>query len=511
MDASMFSLRLSCSLLSLVTAVSCRGAEEVSSPHVEVSRLAGSWYSADADALRKELTSYLDESPVVTSGRVCALIVPHAGYRYSGRVAAEGYKQVVGRKFRRVVVMGPSHRVFLPGAASVPDADAYRTPLGEVRVDREFIAKLLRSPFIRQVPEAHAGEHSVEIQFPLLQTALPGVPVAPLVVGQLDRASAAGLATALRAQLDDDTLVVASSDFTHYGANFDYVPFTDNIAENIEKLDMGAYALIERKNAEGFADYCKSTGATVCGRDGITVLLSLLPADARVQRVRYDTSGRMTGDFKSSVSYLSAAVVGSWGGATAASSVGTGTATLTETEQKVLLRLARRTIEHFFEKGDIPATDALRIALTPSMRAVRGAFVTLKERGELRGCIGEIRPQRPLCEAVMAHAINAAVRDHRFSPVRREELDSLVIEISALTPPRKVGSYSDIVIGRDGMVLQKGGAGAVFLPQVAPEQHWTLEETLTHLSLKAGLGPDDWREGARFETFQAEVFSEEHP
>ena len=145
-----------------------------------------------------------------------------------------------------------------------------------------------------------------------------------------------------------------------------------------------------------------------------------------------------------------------------------------------------------------------------STLAKMGAFVTLNDRitGVLRGCIGEILPMRPLVEAVAARAVDAALRDPRFSPVQERELASLRVEVSALTPPKRVASWREIVLGRDGMTLEKIGRFAVFLPQVAPEQGWDLPTTLSYLSQKAGLASDAWRDGATFETFQAEVFHE---
>ena len=148
------------------------------------------------------------------------------------------------------------------------------------------------------------------------------------------------------------------------------------------------------------------------------------------------------------------------------------------------------------------------MAATPAMQEVMGAFVTLHKHGQLRGCIGEIFPRRPLMEAVADQAVNAAFKDPRFPKLREDELELIDLEISALTAPRTVAGYRDIELGKHGIVLYKGGRSAVFLPQVAPEQGWDLETTLTHLSMKAGLGPDDWKNGCEFQVFEAIVFSE---
>lgn len=181
---------------------------------------------------------------------------------------------------------------------------------------------------------------------------------------------------------------------------------------------------------------------------------------------------------------------------------------LTVQDQKILLKIARDTIKFTLHNRKAPRQSDIAENLTEPLKAERAAFVTLTIGGMLRGCIGDIFPCDPLYLSVMRNAVNAAFKDPRFPQLSPAELEKLEIEISALTPPKQVPDYSDIRIGTDGIVLSKGRAKAVFLPQVAPEQGWNLQQTLTHLARKAGLGPDDWKQGARFEVFQAEVFNE---
>lgn len=184
-------------------------------------------------------------------------------------------------------------------------------------------------------------------------------------------------------------------------------------------------------------------------------------------------------------------------------------ATLAEDEKRALLSLARGTLEHYVHHQRALTPQDLGVTITAGMKQVMGAFVTLHQHGRLRGCIGEIFPQRPLYEAVMDHAVNSGTRDHRFSAVVAQELPTLHYEISALTEPEPVASCEDIEIGRHGMVVEKDGRSAVFLPQVAPQQGWDIAQTLTHLSQKAGLPPDAWQDGASFTVFEAIVFGEE--
>lgn len=473
------------------------------------SPLAGMWYDADAKTLAAEIDRYIADADTRPLDTVQALVLPHAGYRYSGAAAASGLKAAGGRPYKRVIVMGPSHRAFMDGYAHVSDATHIATPLGEVPLDLDAIAALLKHPEFRVVRNVDASEHCVQIQLPLLQRTLKTFQLVPIVVGTVDDGAVKRMATILLDIVTPDTLVIASSDFTHYGASFGYKPFDDNILENLKQLDLGAWEHIQKKDAAGFKRYVDDTGATICGRHPISILLSMLPGASEAQLLNYDTSGRMTGDTSTSVSYMSIAFTGLWPEKkTAPESAGVSEDPLPSQDKALLLKLARGVLESYIKTGKKAQPEDLGIEITPAMRPTMGAFVTLTLNGQLRGCIGEIFPRRPLYEAVMERAIDAGVNDPRFNMVTEKELPMLEYEISALTPPVPVNSYQDIVIGKHGMVIQKHGRSAVFLPQVAPEQHWTLEETLTHLALKAGLPQDAWKEGATWTVFEAIVFSD---
>jgi AmmeMemoRadiSam system protein A len=238
------------------------------------------------------------------------------------------------------------------------------------------------------------------------------------------------------------------------------------------------------------------------------------PTEAKL--LKYTTSGEITGDFSNSVSYLSVAFCGTWRNCPpprllAQSSAGAeDVPELTERDKKQLLVLARRSIVSFLEWRKVPTASDLNIKITEAMKEPRAAFVTLKKNSRLRGCIGDIFPRQPLCKSVISNAINAAVNDRRFLPVTKDQFDDIDIEISALTVPKPIASSERIRIGIDGVVLRKDGHSAVFLPQVATEQRWNLEQMLTQLSLKARLPADAWKQGASFLVFQAEVFGEDH-
>jgi AmmeMemoRadiSam system protein A/AmmeMemoRadiSam system protein B len=389
---------------------------------------------------------------------------------------------------------------------SVPEADFYETPLGRVPVDRDAVNQLLKNDIFRSLPEAHLYEHSVQMEIPFLQVIEKEFRIVPIVIGSCDETTLKKAAVILKKLLDRDTLLIASSDFVHYGPNYNYIPFREKIPENLRKLNFGAYNLIEKCDSAAFMNYVQKTGATICGRTAIALLLSVLPPGTKVRKLYYTTSGKLTGDYTNSVCYMSIAFTGKYTGTR--EKTGKNKNSLTDDDKKTLLKLARSSLIYFLKKRKIPAPEDLGIKINGRMKVERAAFVTLKKGKYLRGCIGEIFPRRPLYKSVIINAVNAGVNDSRFRPVKENELKDITFEISALTPPEQVSSYKDIKIGTDGMVLMKGGYSAVYLPQVAPEQGWNIEQTLTSLSRKAGLPPDAWKKGAAFLTFQADVFGE---
>jgi AmmeMemoRadiSam system protein B/AmmeMemoRadiSam system protein A len=482
------------------------GATEPVAKTVLPSMLAGRWYAADANALREQIKGFFEKAEVQPKDDVIALILPHAGYSFSGQIAAYGAK-VAGRQYKRIVVIGPSHSTRME-VLSVPCVTHYQTLLGQVPLDVEFIEKLLKYPIFQNVPVAHKYEHSVQIELPLFQYCQKDFKFVPIVAGQCPPEMIAKAAAIIKGLIDADTLVVASSDFVHYGQSYGYVPFKENIPERIKEIDMGAFEYIARLDSDGFLEYRRKKGATICGYVPIAILLRMMDDTVKAELLKYTTFGELTGDYSRSVSYLSAAFYGQWANCSEVEPE-THNAELTEQDKKQLLILARRTIDHVLQNGTVPEPSELGVEITDAMKPPRAAFVTLKKHSQLRGCIGDIYPQQPLYKSVIMNAIYASFRDRRFQPVKKEECDDIKIEISILTVPKPVASADDIRIGVDGVVLYKDGQSALFLPQVATEQGWNIDEMLTHLSLKAQLPGDAWKVGASFRTFQAHVFGEE--
>jgi len=474
--------------------------------NVQHSSLAGTWYSNDPEALKKQFDTFFEKAQPETIENVIALILPHAGYQWSGQTAAFGLK-TTEKKYKRIVVIGPSHRTAMEEIISVPRATHFETPLGQIPLDTEFMDKLLSFPMVQNVPQAHQSENSIEMELPILQYCQEDFKLVPIVAGQCSLEAVEKAGAILRTLVDEDTLVIASSDFVHYGSSYGYVPFTENIPEQIKKVDMGAYQYIANLDAKGFMEYKRKTGATICGSVPISILLSMMSEPSKAHLIKYEASGELTGDFPNSVSYMSITFSGAWV-KPPESEPRANNPELTEGDKKQLLLLARKAMVYALQNRRVPDASDLGITISNAMRPARAAFVTLKKNSRLRGCIGDIFPQRPLYKSVITNAIHACVNDRRFAPVSQDELKGITIEISALTAPAPISSPDEIRIGIDGVVLNKDGQSAVFLPQVAPEQGWDVNQMLSQLSLKAGLATDGWKEGASFLVFQAEVFGE---
>jgi MEMO1 family protein len=488
-------------------------------------QIAGSWYPDNKDQLAAEVDAlYAAAKPAQVDGKVTALISPHAGYRFSGKTAAANYQLLRGQDVRRVVLLAISHHHPLRGV-SIPDVTDFETPLGLIPVDTRSVERLRRSPLVSSVMRAEEGEHSLEIQLPLLQRVLPKFSLVPILVGRLSDQEYFDMAAALAEIVDSHTVVIASSDFTHRGANYGYeVPDgPGTIKTRLARLDQGSIDQITKMSRKGLLAYADKTGTTICGLHPIALLLELLgrfPGN-RPHLITHTTSGDVTSDWSSSVTYIGMAFTGRWREESKleeARAAGENEFPLVDDDKRTLLRLARASLEASVRKGRFDPDGIKDIPMTPSLERKAGAFVTLKcstgsdgpctgHGGELRGCIGTLEPSAPVYEVVARRAASAALEDARFAPVTVAELSSITVEVSVLTPPRPVKSAEDIVIGRHGIILENGWHAATFLPQVAPEQGWDRETTLRHLAMKARLPADGWK-GASFKVYEAIVFTE---
>ncbi len=471
--------------------------------------VAGAFYPGDAGKLKEAVKDYMDDALPPRGERPLAIVVPHAGYAFSAQIAADAFKQAAGFSYDVVVILGTNHTT--PGfdGVSVYQGGGYRTPLGVVRIDRKLAEALLAADKVVTFrPEVHAREHSVEVQVPFVQTVFPGVPVVTAVVGDANLGLAKRFGTVLAKALKGrKALIVASSDLSHFPSRNDAEQVDRKTLEAMASLDPAALSASSR-----FLMKEARRGLATCACGEGPVMTAMVAAKALGARrgvvISYANSGEtVMGEPGRVVGYGS--VVFTAGSGDPDTSVLTQTssgngAPLTQADKRYLLRLARRSIEQYLTTGTLP----LPRLYSPGLRAPRGAFVTLKRKGDLRGCIGYMAGDLPLALTVARTALDSAFKDGRFRSLRPYELKGLTVEISAMTPMERVDGPGAVVVGRDGVLIEKGGHRAVFLPQVAPEQGWTREEMLEHLCLKAGLDADAWRHGANFYTFRAEVFGE---
>jgi AmmeMemoRadiSam system protein B/AmmeMemoRadiSam system protein A len=438
--------------------------------------VAGAFYPANAGQLSGIIDDYLRTAESSDIYGVRGLVSPHAGYIYSGPVAAYGFKLLQDRRYETVIVMGPSHYHGFEGA-SIPDVTHYETPLGRVELSPRIHDMYKEDLFVFE-PRAHEREHSVEVQIPFLQTVLPKFKLIPVVVGDVDPRE---LAVTLLKYVDDDTLVVASTDLSHYHPYDKAVELDDVCIKAIPSLDFKSML------------YCQA-----CGRIPVTALMYIAQERGWSGRLLdYRNSGDTAGDrSRGVVGYASIAFYDG----------------LVEEEQEYLLELARNTLLSYYAGGLKPSVDEGR--LTEGLREQRACFVTLRKDGDLRGCIGHLSARVPLYECVIENALNAALHDSRFAPVQSEELRDLSIEVSVLTEPRLLPHDSPedlldkLVPGTDGVVIKYGWRESTYLPVV-----WDMipdkKDFLGNLCLKAGSPADCWRsEGAWVYTYQAQEFGE---
>lgn len=482
-------------------------------------QVAGRFYPGNETVLKDQINAFFNKVPKqALKGRPLAIIAPHAGYQYSGQVAAYGYKAIKDYEFDRVIILALKHNVGPKRirGVSLLNAKNFKTPLGLINVDQEACDQLLKASKLFGIYEgAFKEEHSLETQLPFLQMAINNFKLIPLMVCFLIQDDFDQVANAIKPLITDKTLIVVSSDFTHYGENYGYFPFKTDIEKNIRKYDYGLFEKILSKDFEGLRVYKQYTGITACGIFPTALLLKILPTDVQGEILNYDTSGRQLNDFSSSVSYASIIFTKPFESKsgqyvpkadTFDNDLSFG---LNNKEKSLLLSLARSTLETYTKTGTSPKLDKIEYKLTPRLKENYGVFVTLKKHGELRGCIGYIVPRSPLSQAVIENTINSSANDGRFNPVEAKEVPDITIEISVLSQLKKINGPDEFIVGKEGILIRKGSASAVFLPQVATEQGWDRAETLCQLCRKAGLSPDAWKDDdMNFFVFTASVFHE---
>ena len=462
--------------------------EDVKKPNV-----AGGFYPADGDKLKSMVDEFiLKASPEAVEGEIFALISPHAGYGFSGAVAAFGFKLIKGKPYKTVIVIAGAHYHNFSGVAIYPQG-TFRTPLGDLEIDKDFAQKLLnKDPEVFSRPSVFGGqEHMIEVQLPFLQRTLKGFRIVPVIMGDCALNTCKKFAGLLKEAIGarKDVLVVVSTDMYH---GYDY-----DEADGVDRLTLNH---LKNMDAEGLYYALRESQAQLCG--GFSAVSAIVLAKElghnKLVVLKHTNSAYVTGNLNK----------GSW-------TVGYSSCVIDQekekgmlnTEQrKRLLELARKTIEVHLKTGkrlEVKEAD-------PVFNKEMGAFVTLRLRGELKGCIGNIIGRGPMYLAVRDLAIESATRDPRFTPVRLEELKDIEIEISVLSVPETIKDPDKIIMGVHGVIVRRGFNSGIFLPQVATETGWSKDEFMNELcAQKAGLPADAWRDpSTEIQVFTAEVFSE---
>jgi AmmeMemoRadiSam system protein B/AmmeMemoRadiSam system protein A len=520
-----YNLRKSIPILSIIILTSwglSRGDDMPDQAYVRPPAVAGMFYPGSPTELAKMIAEQFHAAPKPSiGGKPIAIICPHAGYVYSGGIAARGYKILEGEEFKTVIIISPSHMVAFRGISAFA-GKAYSTPFGQVPIDEDLTQKI--ASYSDKIKVSNAGhevgggrsEHALEVQLPFLQTALGKFHLVAMIMGDQDHSTCEELGNAMGKALQgrDDVLIVASSDLSHFHSS-----------DSARKLDSVVMEDVRSFNYQQLSDDLDYRKAEACG--GGPIIAAMIASQKlganSVEITGYGDSGDITGDHSNVVGYLSAILYNSGEekvydlDASQNESKGENTRVqenpatgvdfgLSTADKKTLLKLARESIILAFEDQPPPYPAKISGALQENL----GAFVTLDKNYMLRGCIGTFHADEPLYKIIARMARQAAFSDPRFPPVGKEEVKSLHIEISVLTPMKRIMDPETVVVGRDGLYMISGYRSGVLLPQVPVEYGWDRLKFLQQTCLKAGLNPDAWKDKAtEIYTFQAEIFGEE--
>jgi len=466
--------------------------------------VAGQFYPAKKKKLESIIDSMLARvQPASLPGRIVGIQVPHAGIEFSGPTAAKAYRLLQGMEFLTVIMLGPSHRVDFKGAA-VFDKGVWRTPLGDVVVDEEMATELLKEDkFFVRLPTAHFQEHSLEVQLIFLQRVLQNFKIVPIMLlfPSYEECERVGKVLAKVAK-GKNVLLLASSDLYH-GYSYNEARSSDSLTlELIEKFEPKAFYQAVQES------YFKDKPVACGGYPIVAMMIAAreLGADKVVILGRTNSNEVLNQRGGYCVGYSAVAFVQTKEKAKIdEQQLESSENELSPEERKSLLAIARATIEEYIRTGSRPKV----APLTDRLRNKQGVFVTLRKHGELRGCIGYVEGVKPLYLAVQDMAISAATEDPRFPPVTASELKDIDIEITVLSPLRKIDSPDSVIVGKHGLVIRRGFYSGLLLPQVPVEQKWNREQFLAHTCLKAGLPPDAYKDPkSELYVFTGEVFGE---
>ncbi|MGE5816258.1 MAG: AmmeMemoRadiSam system protein B [Acidobacteriota bacterium] len=499
-----------------VLAVSGCGLSAQSGPQLETVRqsaVAGQFYPESPVRLKGAIEAFLHDAATPRPERPIAIVAPHAGYIYSGQIAADAFRQAAQHHYDTVVIIGTNHTDPSFSGIAIHPGTAFRTPLGIAPIDDGMRKALMKEDGdCTANATVHAREHSVEVQVPFVQYLFPSATIVPVVVGRPDIGLCTRFGRALaKVAKGRQVLIVASSDLSHYPSAANAAVVDRRTLESVVTLDPDRLHTVARQQMESSIPELVTCA---CGEGPIMAAMEAAVALGanRGTVISYANSADVpVGDASRVVGYgavvLSSGERGSDTTALSRVPAVDSSGPLQPQDKKTLLVLARESIARVLNTDTVP----LARAGSPRLQRSSGVFVTLRKHGELRGCIGQMTPTAPLPRLTEMMALAAAFNDPRFEKVRADELNDIDVEVSVLTPFKPVSNASAILPGRDGVLLRKNGRSAVFLPEVATEQGWNREEMLDNLCVKAGLSAGCWRTGADLSVFQADAFSEKDP
>lgn len=448
--------------------------------------VSGQFYPDDKKELKEIIENYLKAAEVSEiKEKIIGILVPHAGYPYSGGVAAFSYKAIKDKNINTIIMLGPSHRATFEGFALYSDG-YWETPLGEVAIDEE-VAKKLKSKclLLKENKNAHNYEHSLEVQIPFLQVILKDFKIVPIMALFPKYEECESLAKAISEVIKEskkNIIFLISSDLYH---GYSY--------KECVETDKKTLSYIEKLLPKDFYNALLKEEVAACG--GFPIVIGMLISKnlsekACVKVLKYTNSNEVMG-VKSGycVGYSSVVFTIPQNNQESENKEGFEL-NLTKEEKEELLNIARQTLESYLKEKKIPD---FKIT-SPKLQERYGVFVTLKKHGELRGCIGYIEGIKPLYKGVIDNAINAALRDPRFLPVTYDELKDIKIEITILSPFKRIKDLKEIKVGKHGLFIRKGIYQGLLLPQVAVEYNWDRETFLRHTCLKAGLHPESYHD-----------------
>ena len=500
-----------CSFALLLTFNSCKAdtgnSNKTDADSIRQPVFAGQFYPADSTTLTNQIKFFLENAKPPRVDNVVAIIVPHAGYVYSGQIDADAYNQVKQNKYDVIVVLGTNHTTAGFSGISLYPKGEFATPIGSVKIDDVAGDELLKKDDdVSTNLVVHEKEHSIEVQVPFIKYLFPQAKILPIIVAEPNIEMCTRFGKALAEVLKDKkTLIVASSDLSHYPKFDDAIKVDNKTLKTIATLNMEKIVSIMQGQLD---KNIPQLVTCACGEAPIIAAVSIaneMGANT-ASIISYSNSGYCSVGTIDRVVGYGAVTIEKGKILTVAdvdSIVKDDSYKLTSSDKRALLKYARETLELYFATQIFP----LPRNINNMLKIKRGAFVTLKKNGELRGCIGNMSEDTPLITNVGAMTLQAAFSDTRFVPLTHPELSQIEIEISVLTPFTRIINADEIELGHDGVIVRKGNKQAVFLPQVATEMGWSKEVFLDQLCLKAGLNKGDWK-NAELYTFQADVFSE---